>query len=633
MGRESIVLPGTSARPLHHQYEARLSTFADENGFSYGKALPHRTAKRYAKLVRSKHIYSDRFIPSRLATKLDAGFGLTSDPPSHYSNQQLDSSNATGSSATSSLQSGLGTSTAPGSSSSASDSNPKHHGQHTGGSSPYSMLLKSELLGIHSSPRANYSSDYHSLAGHGHSSSGSLASSYSTGRGSGGIYGPPSDGGGFSSCVRGYNGSTACIRPSSGASSNILRFKAPRQSLYGSVKTTTPLMGLTSSSQRLFGSGLHDGDDTRRRISRLPFKVLDAPALQDDFYLNLVDWSATNVVAVGLGACIYLWSACTSKVTKLCDLGAGDSVTSVCWSQRGTHLSVGTNSGDVQIWDVSAGKKIRTMPYVIERRFTLPSLWNLKLTVLLCCVASICCLFSGHMARIGTLAWSGQTLASGSRDRTILLRDLRASTPYQTKLAGHKQEVCGLKWSFDDRQLASGGNDNKLLVWSVRSASSSLRGDVTTPLARFNDHSAAVKAIAWSPHQHGLLASGGGTADRCIRFWNTQSLTALPFVDTGSQVCNLMWAKNANEVVSTHGYSLNQIIVWKYPTMTKLATLTGHTFRVLYLAMSPDGQTIVTGAGDETLRFWNAFPSSKTQRGSRLGTDLLLPLGRGSEIR
>ena len=39
-----------------------------------------------------------------------------------------------------------------------------------------------------------------------------------------------------------------------------------------------------------------------------------------------------------------------------------------------------------------------------------------------------------------------------------------------------------------------------------------------------------------------------------------------------------------------------------------VASLTGHTNRVLYLAMSPDGETIVTGAGDETLRFWNAFP-------------------------
>ena len=77
----------------------------------------------------------------------------------------------------------------------------------------------------------------------------------------------------------------------------------------------------------------------------------------------------------------------------------------------------------------------------------------------------------------------------------------------------------------------------------------------------------------------------------------------------GSQVCNLSWSKNVNEIVSTHGYSQNQIIVWKHPTMTKLATLTGHTLRVLYLALSPDGQTIVTGAG-QSLSFCQIVNSS-----------------------
>lgn len=42
--------------------------------------------------------------------------------------------------------------------------------------------------------------------------------------------------------------------------------------------------------------------------------MLDAPELQDDFYLNLVDWSSLNVLSVGLGTCVYLWSACTSQV-------------------------------------------------------------------------------------------------------------------------------------------------------------------------------------------------------------------------------------------------------------------------------------------------------------------------------
>lgn len=35
--------------------------------------------------------------------------------------------------------------------------------------------------------------------------------------------------------------------------------------------------------------------------------------------------------------------------------------------------------------------------------------------------------------------------------------------------------------------------------------------------------------------------------------------------------------------VSTHGYSQNQILVWKYPSLTQVAKLTGHSYRVLYL--------------------------------------------------
>jgi cell division cycle 20-like protein 1 (cofactor of APC complex) len=60
-----------------------------------------------------------------------------------------------------------------------------------------------------------------------------------------------------------------------------------------------------------------------------------------------VDWSPTNILAVGLGACVYLWSAVTSKVTKMCDLSPDDSICSVAWTQRGTYLAVGTDLGEV----------------------------------------------------------------------------------------------------------------------------------------------------------------------------------------------------------------------------------------------------------------------------------------------
>lgn len=91
----------------------------------------------------------------------------------------------------------------------------------------------------------------------------------------------------------------------------------------------------------------------------------------------------------------------------------------------------------------------------------------------------------------------------------------------------------------------------QLLVWN----SSSL-----LPVQQYSDHLAAVKAIAWSPHQHGLLASGGGTADRCLRFWNTLTGQALQSTDTGSQVCNLAWSKHANELVRRCRHALHNTL-------------------------------------------------------------------------
>ena len=271
---------------------------------------------------------------------------------------------------------------------------------------------------------------------------------------------------------------------------------------------------------------------------------------------------------------------------------------------------------------------------------------------------------TGHTARVGALAWNEHILTSGSRDRLIYHRDVRQPDQWMRKLVGHKQEVCGLKWNSDDGQLASGGNDNKLFVWDKLG---------TDPLHKWSEHGAAVKAIAWSPHQRGLLASGGGTADRRICFWNTiapatssaaaaaatyssaatfpstflsssndatlsgiTTPAANPYllrsIDTGSQVCNLAWSRNSNELVSTHGYSQNQIVVWKYPSMQQVACLTGHTYRVLYLAMRPDGKVIVTGAGDETLRFWDAF-KKKDSKDDGPASNAVGGLGREGVIR
>eukprot|EP01051_Picozoa_sp_SAG22_P016531 SAG22_NODE_2350_length_2678_cov_4.230322_4_plen_106_part_00 len=63
-------------------------------------------------------------------------------------------------------------------------------------------------------------------------------------------------------------------------------------------------------------------------------------------------------------------------------------------------------------------------------------------------------------------------------------------------------------------------------------------------------------------------------------------------VDTKSQVCAIVWSRHEEELVSSHGFSHNQLTLWKYPSMVKMAELTGHTSRVLHLAQSPDGETV-----------------------------------------
>lgn len=390
----------------------------------------------------------------------------------------------------------------------------------------------------------------------------------------------------------GYSPPPGTASPSTPSKKRILNFHSPVARRMSALTNGGNLDDMTHERYSLSPVGrstqnvLLSPRKTGRQVSRTPFKVLDAPELADDFYLNLVSWSQSNVLGVGLNSCVYLWSAHSSRVTKLCDLAAcssaveeyPDVITGLEWTNKGSTLAIGTNRGTVEIWDAEYCKRIRTM--------------------------------TGHSGRVGSLAWNNHVLSSGSRDRTILHRDTRDPAQFMRRLSGHhKQEVCGLKWNSDTNQLASGGNDNKLFIWG---------GTDQRPTWRFGEHRAAVKAIAWSPHQRGVLASGGGTADKKIRFWNSLTGGLVSEWDTGSQVCNLMWSRNSNEIVSTHGYSAgpvqNQIHIWRYPSMTQVASLTGHTFRVLYLAMSPDGQTIVTGAGDETLRFWNAFQRQSSER-------------------
>ncbi|KAJ1558944.1 ubiquitin-protein transferase activating protein, partial [Cladochytrium tenue] len=202
----------------------------------------------------------------------------------------------------------------------------------------------------------------------------------------------------------------------------------------------------------------------RRRISTIPERCLDAPGLVDDYYLNLLDWSSTNLLAVGLEDMVYVWNAATGEVSEFCSAAPGGgaaeagaetpagSVCSVRWSADGSHLAVGTGAGDTVIYDGETGAVVRSM--------------------------------GGHAARVGAVAWDRHLVSSGCRDGSIWHHDVRVARHKVSELAGHSAEVCGLRWRADGAMLASGGNDNLVNIWDARSS---------VPKFTKGNHTAAVK--------------------------------------------------------------------------------------------------------------------------------------------
>ncbi|ODV96079.1 hypothetical protein PACTADRAFT_49495, partial [Pachysolen tannophilus NRRL Y-2460] len=317
-----------------------------------------------------------------------------------------------------------------------------------------------------------------------------------------------------------------------------------------------------------------------RRIPTTAHKVLDAPGFLDDFYLNLLEWSSENLLAIALEDTVYVWNSTTGSVNSVAQSGAN--ITSLSWSDDGSYLSVAKDN-IIEIYDIETNQKLRQM--------------------------------TGMDSRVGVHKWHDHLITSGTRSGSMHHHDVRISNHIVSNLNGHQGEVCGIEWRSDGFQLCSGGNDNIVNIWDARS---------TSPQFTKTAHTAAVKALSWCPSQLSLLATGGGSADKKIHFWNTITGARVNTIDTGSQISSLSWGYAngiGREICATHGYPDNSITMWAYPSLQKTGTVVNaHDSRILQSALSPDGLILGTVAADESLKFWKFFdlPKHKSESSSSL---------------
>jgi cell division cycle protein 20 (cofactor of APC complex) len=259
-------------------------------------------------------------------------------------------------------------------------------------------------------------------------------------------------------------------------------------------------------------SNYSNNNTFKRKINLSPERILDAPNLVDDYYLNLLEWGRVNLLAVALGSEIYLWNGESLETSLLMSTitdnnqileNNSNNITSLSWMNNGICLGIGLPNGNIELWDVIKGSRIRDI--------------------------------KGHSDRVSCLAWNNYNISSGSKDKSIKSFDVRSREGEIWKIRQHKQEVCALKYSPEGDLLSSGGNDNVSYIWDVRKLNNKLLNisnlncindnDCNTikPYSVNNYHTAAVKAMAWCPWQRHILATGGGTKDKTIKVFNCDS--------------------------------------------------------------------------------------------------------------
>lgn len=157
----------------------------------------------------------------------------------------------------------------------------------------------------------------------------------------------------------------------------------------------------------------------------------------------------------------------------------------------------------------------------------------------------------------------------------------------------------------DSNFLAVGGNDNTCTLWDISC--------IQSPKLKFVlPHKAAVKALAFCPWSKSLLATGGGSKDRTIKFWHTSTGTLLNEIQTSGQVTSLIWSTRYKQIVATFGFGDIDdpilITLYSYPQLTPLTQVrTSSPLRVLSAVSSPSMTSICVATNDETIRFYELW--------------------------
>lgn len=174
----------------------------------------------------------------------------------------------------------------------------------------------------------------------------------------------------------------------------------------------------------------------------------------------------------------------------------------------------------------------------------------------------------------------------------------------------HNAEVCGMQWVWDDKFLVTSSADSIVNVYSTSQAST----ETTAPLFSLTQHLSTVKAIAQVPFMgSNVIATGGGTNDHCVRFWDLCNGSLITSHDTGNQISGINFDRYYREMTTSHGQPKSVISTWKYisgaadDSQFIAVNHLEQTSRVLSMVQSPCGEYTLAGMEDESIAIYDTY--------------------------
>jgi periodic tryptophan protein 2 len=211
-----------------------------------------------------------------------------------------------------------------------------------------------------------------------------------------------------------------------------------------------------------------------------------------------------------------------------------------------------------------------------------------------------------------TVNKSGEWLAFGSSKFGQLLVWEWQSESYILKQQGHLDSMNALVYSPDGQKIVTAADDGKIKVWDVKSGFC---------IVTFTEHTGGVTACEFAKKGNVLYTS---SLDGSIRVWdliryrNFRTFTAPSRLSFSSLAVD-----PSGEVVCAGSHDSFDIHVWSVQTGQLLDQLSGHEGPVSTLAFAADGNHLVSGSWDRTVRVWSIFGRSQTSEPLQLISDVL----------